>query len=310
MTNIQLSVIIPTYNRISTLTKCLDALVKQKTQKKFEVIVIDDGYGKGTKEVCRKYKFCKYIYQKNLGPAMARNLGIKKSVGKILIFINDDCLVEGDFISRHNKFHEKYFDNNIALVGLFLTDESITKTNAMRWLEDSGMHFNENIKKSVELVDWYRFWTGNCSLKRDFIIKNNIWFDKDFKTAAWEDIEFAYRANKIGMKIYRDKRIVGRHYHRFDYKNIFNRFFSHGRGLFQMSKKVPNCYLPPLAKRKYRIVARFLLGLCLSNMTGKWLTIMIENHRLPGNDMLMRYLMVYWKIKGFDYEANLNISRH
>jgi len=87
------SVIIPTYNRAVRLRKALDSLVSQ-TFRNFEVIICDDGSVDGTKEMVEKFNSrlnLKYIWNENWGgPARPRNLGIEKSTGEWLCFLDSD----------------------------------------------------------------------------------------------------------------------------------------------------------------------------------------------------------------------------
>jgi len=95
------SIIIPTYNRSNLLIETLKS-VRSQTYRPIEILVIDDGSTDATKNVvaeCVK-SISKssgislyYIYQNNMGPAVARNLGLVKSAGEYVLFLDsDDCL--------------------------------------------------------------------------------------------------------------------------------------------------------------------------------------------------------------------------
>jgi len=85
------SVIIPTYNRCSSLCRCLQSVYVQE-YKPFEVIVIDNGSDDGTAEIIKKeFSSVKFIMNKNnKGPAIARNQGIRASNGHYVWFIDSD----------------------------------------------------------------------------------------------------------------------------------------------------------------------------------------------------------------------------
>ena len=72
----KVSVIIPTYNRAHLITESINSVLTQ-TYQDFEIIVIDDGSTDATKEIVQDYirahTNIRYIYQKNRGPAAARN---------------------------------------------------------------------------------------------------------------------------------------------------------------------------------------------------------------------------------------------
>ena len=91
-----LSIIIPTFNRAELILKTLDSIVNQ-SYRKYEIIIIDDASKDNTREIIDIYKNNNFdneiIYScldKNLGPNVAKNLGIKLSKGDYLIFLDSD----------------------------------------------------------------------------------------------------------------------------------------------------------------------------------------------------------------------------
>jgi glycosyltransferase involved in cell wall biosynthesis len=87
-----ISVIIPTYNRANYLERCIDSVLNQ-TFTKFELIVIDDFSTDNTDAVIANYKDSRIRYYKNKSNgivASSRNLGIKKSKGSWIAFLDSD----------------------------------------------------------------------------------------------------------------------------------------------------------------------------------------------------------------------------
>jgi glycosyltransferase involved in cell wall biosynthesis len=86
----KVSVIIPTYNRESTLSRAIDSVLKQ-TYRNFEVIVVDDGSTDNTSRVIEKYKDrIRYYSKLHSGVSAARNLGLEKSEGTWVSFLDSD----------------------------------------------------------------------------------------------------------------------------------------------------------------------------------------------------------------------------
>src|SRR5690606_6739449 len=74
------------------------------------VVVCDDGSGGETADVARAYSArlpLVYAYQEDLGfrAGQARNMGIDRAVGDVVIFIDDDVLVRPDFVRQHLEVH-------------------------------------------------------------------------------------------------------------------------------------------------------------------------------------------------------------
>jgi glycosyltransferase involved in cell wall biosynthesis len=86
----QVSVIIPTYNRAKRLRKAVDSVLAQSHQD-FELIVVDDGSDDNTAELIENHSSdIVYIRQENRGPAAARNRGIEKARYNLLAFLDSD----------------------------------------------------------------------------------------------------------------------------------------------------------------------------------------------------------------------------
>ena len=86
----QISVIIPTYNRAHTLPRALDSVLAQ-TRPADEIIVIDDGSTDETRELIeQQYPQVHYHYQDNAGVSAARNLGIKVATGDWIALLDSD----------------------------------------------------------------------------------------------------------------------------------------------------------------------------------------------------------------------------
>ena len=85
-----ISVIIPTFNRKETLKRAIQSVVMQ-SYTPYEIIVIDDGSDDGTKEWLKdNYPDVKYIYQMNSGVSSARNKGIKFARGDWIALLDSD----------------------------------------------------------------------------------------------------------------------------------------------------------------------------------------------------------------------------
>lgn len=96
----KVSVIIPTFNCAKYILNTIDSVLVQ-TYSDIEIIVIDDGSLDKTKEVLKKYyNKIRYLYQANSGPAAARNLGIRKSHGTYIAFLDADDVFMPEKIER------------------------------------------------------------------------------------------------------------------------------------------------------------------------------------------------------------------
>lgn len=105
----KISVIIPIYNSELFLDECLNSVVNQ-TYSNFEIILINDGSTDNSLSICKKYQ-SKYkniiiIDQNNHGQGYARNIGIKKSKGHYVTFIDSDDWVSNNLLRKMYDFSE------------------------------------------------------------------------------------------------------------------------------------------------------------------------------------------------------------
>jgi glycosyltransferase involved in cell wall biosynthesis len=204
------SIIVPTYNRPKELKLCVDALLNvEYPMDKYEIIIIDDGSREDNSLMIKEYlKFNKrvvYFFQKNGGPAKARNKGISLSKGKIIIFIDDDVIVRKDLIKRHLAHYE---NNLIGGVGGQIFPKKMSwadKYYLARYIEEI---FYPMIIKNPELG--IGLATANCSYRKS-VLKEIKGFNEKFPLAAGEDIELSKRVILSGHYLIKDPAIVAEH---------------------------------------------------------------------------------------------------
>lgn len=194
MPEIEISVIIPTYNRADFLKRNLSSIINQKFPKnKYEILICDDGSTDKTRQVVhdliKKYhqQKIKYFYQKNSGPAACRNLGIKRARGKIIAFTDDDCRPNSDWLIQIENSFRKHGD--IFGVG--------------------GVTYTQRAKVTpltcqIENTHEWSFPTCNVAYKKSILEKIGG-FDSKFP-ATNEDADISWRVQKKG-KIAHDSKM-------------------------------------------------------------------------------------------------------
>ncbi len=87
------TIIVPVYNSEQYLPICVESILKQ-TFKDFELLLVDDGSTDRSGDLCETYakqdKRIRTYHKKNGGVSSARNLGIRESAGKWLLFVDCD----------------------------------------------------------------------------------------------------------------------------------------------------------------------------------------------------------------------------
>lgn len=94
-----ISVIVPVYNIMDCLPRCVQSLRRQ-TYRRLEILLVDDGSTDGTGQLCdrlaREDERIRVIHKANGGTSTARNLGIEQAGGEYLGFVDSDDYVEPD----------------------------------------------------------------------------------------------------------------------------------------------------------------------------------------------------------------------
>ncbi len=111
------SVIVPTFNRASSLGRLLDSLCAQRVEDvRYEVLIIDNGSTDHTPDVVAAYAaafpFVRGLREPRAGASNARNRGIVSAHARILAFIDDDVVAAPDWLAgivrtfeRHPEIH-------------------------------------------------------------------------------------------------------------------------------------------------------------------------------------------------------------
>ena len=201
-----ISLIIPTFNRPASCARLLAALMPQVLSKSFdgrvEVIVVDDNSSHASHKQLHD-EWIKYpsgsihvIHREfSGGPSAARNTGIVKAGGDILVFLDDDCIPGDSFLSEAVRLHAKYSQALLINGDLrSLRNDSISRF----WYHYYSHAFNRN---EGELYRINRVSSGNFSIKRSLLESFDPLFDEGLPSR--EDYDLYLRLDMAGVPIFK-----------------------------------------------------------------------------------------------------------
>ena len=193
--------------------EAIESILNQ-TYKNYEIIIIDDGSEKSTKEILNTINLdcARVLFQKNKGPAAARNVGIEKAKGDYIVTLDADDTFKDSFIEKAVDILNNYEEYGMVTCWgtVFLNNKKITE------IRPSGGDWKEALfgtttcaignlmfkRKLWEVVGGYDEHMRNGYEDWEFYIACQL---KEGKTYVIEDFLFNYRdkpksRNKIANK--------------------------------------------------------------------------------------------------------------
>lgn len=234
---VMLSIIIPTSGREKILKRTLSSLFKgSSTYGEYEVIVVDTPLD-NTKVVVESFGRdfpIRYLSDRIKSRARPRNIGAKEAKGEILLFLDDDIIVEKNFVYEHLRFHSK--SETIACIGrtVHTTESEDPFINYL--VKDSTFLAAYRLIEDPDDVPFNFCYTFNISIPKEDFIKVGL-FDEEFCQYGLEDIEFGYRWKKAGYKIRFNPNAIGYHPFNIGKEEFIKRRYDVGRSAVLFYKK-------------------------------------------------------------------------
>lgn len=255
-----ISIIIPTYNRDQPLRQTLQSLLAQDYPH-FEVIVVDQSTKKlKAKEVFLKNPRLKVWHQSPANAAAARNLGIKKAKGEMILFLDDDVICQKDLLQNHLK---NYQNPQIGAVAGRVIDKSGASniaTGQITWYGKFTDNFASPKRQAVMTG-----MTCNASWRRS-VLKKLGGFDENFTGPVREDSDLFLRTAQAGYQVIFDPTaaVIHRRAQRGGFRKTEGRLAWY-RGFFKNEtyfflKHWPKILLPLILLTRADLILRGMFG--------------------------------------------------
>lgn len=251
---LDLSIVIVTYNQQKAPTRCLGSLYKHNHMINFEIIVINNGSSPLSSSLKNQFPDIRCIENNvNLGFAKAVNQGIRQATGKYLLCLNDDTVVLP--FSLNKLLH--FMNSNpqaIAAGGKVLNPDGSIQFSCRKFPGYLTALFNRHslltrifknnkFSKSYLMSNWSHDevcqvdWVSACYLimRRDAIKKVGFMDERFFMYC--EDVDWCYRAKNMGLKVYYvpDAPII--HLNKVYRDNFAKNIIEHHKSIYRFYKK-------------------------------------------------------------------------
>jgi GT2 family glycosyltransferase len=258
---IQLSVVIPTYNRLDTLRHVVPSLLRSDLPAgTFEILVADSNSNDGTAEflaeVAAANPHVRHLPGPYTGRAMARNAGIAAARGRFVMFTDADILASPDLLRRHLALHVG--DEPVAVVGMEVQVNSFEDYERKR--DDPELRRPLHGLRPKKLT-WLYFLTGNASVRKSDLERVGG-FDESFTGYGHEDLELGYRLQRAGVRLVYEPRAIDYHWHPVPYEEQKEKMELAGRSTVRFYRKhrAPDVWLrlgmTPLSLGLHAVVRR------------------------------------------------------
>lgn len=205
----KITIIIPVYNGEKYIDRCLKSIICQLDDD-VEVIIVDDGSNDNSSKICEKYKRdnISIIHQINQGVSVARNVGINKSVGELIVFVDIDDYIYPDFIRTVKEVLLKDYDFVLFNYSYDKYEEDFSDYEIELEEKDIKQLINKFLgqKKIFPQISNHLNAPWGKVYKREFLTDNNIEFIPGIKIG--EDVIFNMNVFKYAQKAkYIDKKL-------------------------------------------------------------------------------------------------------
>lgn len=204
MANPLISVVIPNWNGKKFLAGCLDSL-KTQTYEPIEVVIVDNGSKDGSVEYLQEnYPYVKLVtFPVNTGFSPAVNAGIKASSGEMVALLNNDTVVDPNWMSELIKAMQEHPEAGSAGCKMLAYDDHTLLDGAGDGYRRGGLPGRIGHKeRDTGRFNRKRYLLGACggaALYRRELFDAIGLFDEDY-FAYLEDVDLGLRAQAAGFK--------------------------------------------------------------------------------------------------------------
>ncbi len=236
---LELSVVIPTYNRLDTLVQVIPSLLDQSVaDDAYELLICDSNSSDGTAEylaqVHLQHPRVRHLPGAYTGRAMARNAGIAQAQGDVVLFNDSDIIADPGLLEAHLRHHRSR--RKIAVVGWEVQVTSLADYEYKRDHVDERGSLHPASRKRLS---WLYFLTGNASVRREDLLEVGC-FDQSFTGYGHEDLELGYRLQRAGIDILYEPGAVNYHCQDVPHEDQVEKMKLAGRSTVRFYRKHPD----------------------------------------------------------------------
>lgn len=269
MSNILISVVIPCYNEIDYISKCLDSLLNQTLSlDEYELIIVDGMSTDGTREIIKsllpKYRNLYLLDNLKRITSAACNLGIKNSRGDYIAICGSHTIYNSDYLENSLSLFNHH--PSVDCVGGPVTSQGINVFSKSAALALSSIFGIGNAKHRFKSSEGFGIISQYPCCKKGVFSRVGF-YNEELRMN--EDDEFFFRMKQGGIKSFMSPRIKSLYFVRSTPRKLFRQYFNYGywrwkvfkdyKVTFALRQLIPSFFI-------LSIVVLFILGLILNNL--------------------------------------------
>lgn len=197
--DLKVSFVVATYKNETTLPRCIESLINQKTNFPYEIIIVYDPSPDNTDKIAneydQKYDFIHALEVHTRALGAAREQGVMLSKGEYIIFIDGDDYVSDNMIEKMSQTASKTNADIVTCGFYYVRKNKIEKTKLVK----NATYTNYQAIKALLKDDYIRGYMWNKMYKRDLLI--NKGFELPRKTFMREDAYSNFRIFLLANKV-------------------------------------------------------------------------------------------------------------
>ncbi|MBU5385643.1 glycosyltransferase [Citrobacter cronae] len=308
-----ITIVIPVWQRAKQISLMLSKLDEQASClcEKLEVILCDSHSSREIDDLAIDASqrlpslIIRHLHTDNI-LAAKRNLGIKVSNGDYLVFLDDDCIPDDDFLKNVVALTSSLDKNKIYCGEVRFEEELVKNSNYYRYRDSRHPHYET--MKNRELDAW-TIVSMNCLLSKELLTRTGALYNEKFVGYGCEDHEFGWKLIKKDIKIELSKQLIYHHEYNGDILKYSNKIKSTARdGMYILANECPElilnnkklCKLEKIFANKNflgTVLSKTIFNIRLSTAVAKFLT-KVDRIKFFYMPVLFRFVLICAYIEG------------
>lgn len=199
MSDVDVSLVVPSFRGSFRLPVLFRALRAQDFEGSWEAVIVVDGIVDDSPELvenCDDLPVRLVSFEENRGRSAALNAGFDAARGRVLVRCDDDLEPHSTYLRDHVAAHAG--PDPVGAIGICQNLYPETP-----YAKSYGIHWDEKFRLDAYAAPAsgrWRYWAGNCSVTRETFDRVGP-YDENFRSYGWEDADWGYRLDQIGVGI-------------------------------------------------------------------------------------------------------------